>query len=806
MILNYALTALRALLRHKLAAAINIISLATGLAVFLLAQLYAQAETSTDAFFADADRIFGIQSNYKPGSGTGMAITPGAFSAVGPFLPDYLPGVEHWARLRGGEHVIGIGQDRYHQQMRFADPAFFEIFSFQLLAGVLPGPDAGPDAVVLTATAAKRFFGPADPIGRTLSIDNQETGKVVAVIADLPKATHFIIPWFDQRFEMIATNALRDRLYGSRPEGDWNSLSPYHNVYVKLAPGTDLAAAEDGLARLYQEAHPDAAKRFVGSYSLRPLDQMSQWIWDAAGLPVVQSIRILGSLVLLVAALNYTNLAAAQAMGRAREVGLRKTLGAARRQLLSQFLVESICLAVLALILAVMIVEWSLPLINAAAGKDIALDLLGAPARAVWLLGVAVAIGLAAGAYPAFLIQRPRAVDLLRRHADKGRTGQLIRSGLLVLQFSASILMMIGAVIIYGQNRLIERSAAVFDKDRVVVVSQIDEPAVRGQLDVLRQQFARIPGIEAVSFSSQVPFQNNIDTGAFSLTRSDTADGHTLHILDVDATFFQSYGLALLHGRIFSAPPTGDDTAADRREVVLNQLAARKLGFATPQEALGQSLYVHGSDRRHEIVGIVADVNFYGLHNDVKPFLHQLREGGFEQMSLHLSATAGPQTLAAIDAAWRALVPDLPVRRRLLSDYFRDVFVIFSGLNTALAVFAAVALLLAATGLFSMTAFAAARRSQEIAVRRVLGASVARVAQQMAWQFVRPVLIALALALPLAWLLGSLYLQFFADRITLGPGLFALTAAAVLLLAIATVSYHAVRTARTNPATVLRAD
>ena len=818
---NYFLAATRHLWRHKLYTIINMTGLAMGLAIFVFAQLFASYEQSHDQFWPDSERIYGIYTNLQPGSGLGIKTLSAAWSAVGPLISETAPGVAINARSMGQTLLARYGERRFDQSIRFVDPAFLDIFTLDFVAGDPATALTDPSGLIITESVARKYFGDGTAMGELITVNLKYDLRVTGVVKDIPRNSHFETSvMVDMPFEMIATYDAFVRLTETAPEGDWYSLLMSYNLYLKLAPGAQLEDVNLQLEGLYDRFFPEGAKEMASGIVARPIEDLNLFIWQASGIPAIASLRLLGLMILILASLNYANLATAQIMGRTREVGLRRIMGASRPQLFSQFIVESMILTAVALLIAISMVDLALPYLNAATNKVVAFNYVTNLGTLGWLALVALTVGGLAGAYPAFLISKGGTVGMLRGEGGKKAGGSKLRSGMLVMQFTISVFMMIAVAIIYAQNARVETSGEIFAQDRIVILDRVSRPEVRAVSEALRNEMLRIPGVETFSYSGQVPFEQSHSTESYSRNAGDEAGALDISQIYIDQDFIATYDVDLVAGRGFSEDFAQDKMQLDDEgqpdgtpvNVVMNRMATRQLGWDNPKDAIGGVFYrsVTGEDEEvlfhleHRVVGVVEDFNFLGFFNPLKPIVFSDRSSRMRLASLRISGDDVPGTLAAIDAAWDRLAPEYPINRRFLTDYFEDIFDIFRGMITALAVFAAVALLVSVIGLFGLAAFMARKRTKEIGIRKVLGASVAAIVRLLVWQFSRPVVIAILLATPLGYLGARAYLNFFADRVSLTPVIFLTTAFVAFGVAALTVSFHAVRAARANPVHALR--
>ena len=453
---NNVLIALRNLSKHKVFALMNILGLSIGLVVFVFGNLLVRYEANHDANFANADHIYSIGSNAAPGLEVGFSRFNSTFSAVAPLIESDLEDIESVARSMVYEYLVSAGEESFYQLIRFVDPGFFSMFDLDFIQG-----DAAvfsdPAAVLLTESSAIRYFGTTDVVGQVLTLDNQYDFRVGAVVQNLPQNTHFnSAVFFDAAFEVVipieALARLRDYDVAA---GDWNNLSLTNMVYVQLPPNLDGVWLQSQLDALYERHTPEDQRDVFESFYVTPLRMVNLSIWQTLGLPIITVVQLLSLLVLIVACVNYTNLATAQSMGRSREVGMRKTMGAGRGQLLAQFLTESVVIATLAML------ELIVPLFNTATNKVLALNYIE---TLPWLVLAVVIVGVGAGMYPAMLITKATPIEALRDSARKGRKGSRTRSMMIGGQFAISAFMLALVAIVFMQNERVKASSSEFPR------------------------------------------------------------------------------------------------------------------------------------------------------------------------------------------------------------------------------------------------------------------------------------------------------------------------------------------------------
>ncbi len=444
MLKNYLTVALRHLWRHKLYSIVNVIGLSLGLAVLVFSQLFANYEESHDQFWSNADRIYAVYTNIEPGAGFGLKTMNSTWSAMGPLIPAGAPGVEVYARSAGQSYLARYGERKFEQAIRFVDTDFLDIFALDFVAGDARTALADPSSLIISESTAQKYFGDGNAMGEIITFNVKYDLRVTAIIRDLPTNSHFrgsVI--VDLPFEMIASYEAYTRIADQSMEGGWNSLNGSDALYLLLVPGATAENISMQLTDIFERNAPEDIRDMVSGIQARPIADLNLFLWQATGIPAIASLRILGLLILTLASLNYTNLATAQIMGRTREVGLRRTMGATRAQLFSQFLVESIALTAISLFVAIALVNMAIPFINSATNKIISFDYLTNIGTFGWLMLVALLVGGLAGGYPAYLISRSKTISILNGQIHRGKGGSRIRSAMLVVQFTISIFMMI---------------------------------------------------------------------------------------------------------------------------------------------------------------------------------------------------------------------------------------------------------------------------------------------------------------------------------------------------------------------------
>ena len=802
---NYIKSALRNLIKNRLYAFINTVGLSLGLAVYVFGWVLADYERSHDQNFENAGRIYTIGSKFSASVGAGVLLTDSTYTAFGPIVDTALPEVEAMARTVNNEFLLTIGDDSYYQKMRFTDPAFTRIFDFDFTAG-----DASvleePSSVLITETTANRYFPDGDALGKTMLIDNKYSITVGAIVKDLPANTHFNSSLVsDQDFEVVGSFNILNQVTEYDLAGNWDNLSLGDITYVLLSSDKGQPWLQGRIDDLYEQHFPEDEKENVAELLVKPLHEINTILWDAVGMPVITSVQVLALAVLIIACVNYTNLAIAQSMGRAREVGLRRTLGANKTQLLTQFLTESLAISFIAMIVAVVLLEMTIPVFNQALGKVLALNY---SEILPWLALSTLLVGIFSGLYPAYHISRTQPIDALQNSASKGGKGTILRSLMIGVQFVISIFMLVAVVVMYYQNQRVRETINIFPTEQLVTLGRMHIEGVTENKETLRNELLRIPGVVNVSFMSQIPFDQSNSRRQVGPQRGDESNAFRVNLNRVDQQFLDTLDIPLLAGRNFNIDIANDTLVADQLSVnvIVNELTLKKLGYNNAQDALGKIFYNYpeeGAPIEHTIIGVVEDQNFLGLHNEIKPFMFVMNS--YQPWGVvRIQSDDVQETLTAVDVTWKKVIPSYPIQRQFLDEVFENVYAIFRSLNMAFTGFAGLAVLLALIGLFGLAAFMAEQRTKEIGLRKVLGANSYQIIGMLIWQFSKPVVLALLIALPLSYMSTELYLGFFSDRIDLPIFAILIAGGGAVLLSWIIVAGHAARVANTNPIQALR--
>lgn len=799
---NYLKIAWRNLRKHKAYTAINVAGLALGMACCILLMLYVQNELAFDAFHEKAGRIYRIiETESSPEQGERHF--PFTMGPVAPALMREFPEVVNTVRLRdrfgNGRFSARYGERHFYEgDYLIAEPSFFEIFDFKLLQGDAKAVLQEPLAAVLTQAAAQKYFGNESPLGKILTTDRFGELHVTGVMADPPHLSHL-------DFSMLVSFATLEANRGWKQFIDsWDSES--FITYVLTRQPVEVAAFNARLNAVVRRHRGESPQnlRQLAVQPLRDIHFHSAHLEfdrnrDKGDISYLFIFAAIAFFILFIACINYMNLATARALKRAKEIGMRKVAGAFRSQLIGQFLGESLLFSGLSLLAAVMLVELVLPSINAFSGKDLALNFDGQGWMLLNLAALAIFVGIVSGSYPAFYLARLNPAVLFKgeSHAPAGATR--LRRILVVTQFALSIVMMVATVAASRQLHFMRTKNLGFNQDQLVVID-INSGNTRRNFSSIKNEMAKIPEITHVSVSSRVPgeWKNLAQIQAVS-ARAPTEGMHTLYYIAVDEDFLQTFEMDLSAGRNFSKTMGRDSSA-----IIINETAARLFGWTSP---LGEELSVPASKFQGPVIGVVKDFHFQSLHEKIGPLILGHWNNpiqAIDYFTVRLRPENLPQTLAALQRVHERFDQTTPFEYNFLDERLKDFYQADIRMGKIFGASAGLTIFIACLGLLGLAAFTAEQRTKEIGVRKVLGASVAQIVMLLSKDFTVLVMLAAAIASPIAFWALSRWLQNFAYHITLGLDTFLLAAVVALLVAWLTVGVQAIRAARANPIDSLR--
>ncbi len=803
MLQNYLKTSWRNMLRNRTWSAVNLLSLTLGTACFLLIAIYVHEESTFDAFHTDADRIYRVNVDF-----IGQSYTfANALSAapMGPAIQTTASGVDHAVRISQvrPEVLLQVGSMRDFEENGFyADSTLFHVFSFEMLEGDPGSALVAPQSVVLTASTARKYFGRKNPLGEFVRMDNTTDLTVTGVVQDPPTNSHF-------RFDfLISFSSLN-------PERLTNWFSNPYYTFLKLSPNKSEASLRPVLARLVDDnMAADAASAGVSiRLWLQPLldirmNPQGNDLSDGRGAGHVFILSGIALFILFLACINFVNLATARSSTRAKEVGMRKVIGASRGQLMGQVLGESGLLGLIACLAGVASARAALPWFESLVGRTVAFPF--GWELTLFILGLAILVSLLSGIVPAIQLSRLQPIGILKGNGGQSALrGAAFRNALVVFQFTVSVALIVVTIMVYRQVGYMKSIEHGISTDQIAVIP-VNEPQVAA-IPTLKEQFLRLPGVEAVTWANRAP-----GTGASGnlIRRLDTGEDDSMEnkYIFADASYLDVLGASMVAGRYFephpapAAPSLGSPMATDvRRQFILNETSVRMLGWASPEEAIGQPLEFGGSVLG-DVIGVMADFQFQPLTVSMQPVIFQYAPAGQGVLMVRVRTDRLPESLASLEDVWNAQQPDWPFMVTFLDDEFDALYASEEQFGRMFSTFAILAVVIACLGLFGLATFSVQRRRREIAIRKALGATDGGVVLLISRKFGLLILVANVLAWPLAWVFVKDWQQAFAVQASMTLWVFLGAGAISLLIAALAVSTQSIQASRTRPAEALRVE
>jgi putative ABC transport system permease protein len=825
MLRNYLTVGIRALAKNRTFAFINIFGLALGLAACLLILLYVRYETSYDEWLPDSERVFQVQATWHE---PGQPVTRNQRSPlpVRDTIAGGFPEIEAVTVARQGRmQTIRDGQPVYVDEL-YVDPAFFDIFQLEFLRGSPKTALPNVNSLVMTESEALKQFGTIDALGKTVT-ERISTGtyeyKVTGVIRDLPPNSHL----------ELATIARHDpSSWDDVPAAfkSWGSMSQYH--YVKLRPGADAGRINAALPAWEKKVIP--AETMEGRTVTRA-DIMDLKLVNVADVHLgeaqlgamtpgndrrtIVTFAIVAALILLMACINFINLSTARSGQRAREVALRKVLGASRRQLVTQFLGESLLLVSIAMLIALALVELAAPTLGAFLGADLRIAYFGAEGFLVPVLLLAALVGALGGLYPALYLSRFQPAAVLKANASSAQAqgSPMLRNALVVTQFAISIGLIVCTAVIYSQTRFVETIDPGFEREGLIQMG--DAFRLEANYDSFKREALRVPGVASVGLTNLgVAATNKTIIAARAPEQPAPTD---VGFYRIDPDFFPTMGMRLLAGRLLDERHARDkvvrsttgatEMAAEMLSrgvnVVVNRRAATQLGYSNPNAAIGKTVKV-GMDGKDfipsTIVGVVEDTRIRTARDEIEPLIFGFDPTRTSHVLFRYRGAVPAQVMAGLRRVWLRFQPDFPFQAEFAEDLIAELYERDRARAAMFLGSSLFAIVIACLGLFGLAAFTTERRTKEIGIRKVLGARIRDIVRLLTWQFSKPVVLANLVAWPLAWWAMRDWLNGFDVRIPLTPGPFLLAGLLALAIAIGTVAGHALRVARLNPIHALR--
>lgn len=809
MIKNYLLVSIRNLTKHKFYSLINILGLSIGLTCFILISLFVIDELSYDSFQTDADRIhrmdFAGSVNGKEFITT-LAGAPTAAAMINDF-----PEVEDAFRFRGmGDRLIKRKDKNINvkeKKLSWSDKNFFSFWDIELLYGDPITCLERPGTVVISESKAKAFFGEEDPMGQTLVIDDSDDLEITGVYKDMPENMHF---HYDILLSMEGREESKQKI--------WMSFN--FNTYLKLAPTANPDSLEAKFPSLVEKYIGPEIEQFLGQsmeefanagnyggftlFPMRDIHLRSDKMGELEPNGSIQYVYIFSAIalfILILACINFMNLSTARSANRAKEVGVRKVMGAYKQHLVYQFLSEAFLITLISILIAVMISNIALPYFNEIANKSIEISGLFSTSFVAILFGIMVIVGLLAGSYPAFYLAKFKPVEVLKGKLNLGLKSGGIRSTLVVLQFSVSIMMMVGTAIVFDQLNYVQNKKLGYDKDQVVMIE--DAWLLKKNLDAFKTEVLRDPKILNGTVASFLPVgTTNNNNLWFKGKTAGQGDNYVMHNYRVDHDYIKTLGMKIVQGRGFSK-----DFPTDSVGVLINEAAARQIGYANP---IGEFIATYGGSQQapvsapFKIVGVVKDFHYSTMRDNIDPLIFSLdKRAGF--ISFKIQSDNISSTIESIKSQWNELAPGQPFQYSFLNDRFNKMYDAEQRIGNIFSIFAFLAIFIACLGLYGLAAFTAEQKTKEIGIRKVLGASIAQIITLLGKEFIKLLAISFIIGSVVSYFVMREWLNEFVYRVDINnPTSFIIAGLVTLVISWITMSSQSLKAARTNPVNSLK--
>lgn len=799
---SYFRTAIRSLLKNKVFSFLNILGLAIGMACCMVIFQYVTYEKSYDKFHDNYQNIYRVQYNYYQ-NGTSIFECAAAVPAVGRAMKADFPEVLDFSVAFPTSGIITYENISFREEkIQLATPSWLTMFDWQMIEGNLETALEGPDKAVITEKAARKYFGTEDPMGKTILLGGDRNFVVNGIIKNVPSNSHI-------KFDILLSIQTLINQTNGDAETSWGWYD--HNTYVTLADGTDPKAFDAKFADYMQEIRGEqfAARNNLQEFILQPITDIhlkSNLLQESEPQENgdAQSVYFLGILaifILIIAWVNYINLASAKSMERAKEVGVRKVLGAHKSQLIRQFIVESIIVNLMAAIISFGIVALVIPYFNNLTNSPLSLSLIFNSGTWVLIVSVFLLGAFLSGLYPAFILSSFKPIVVLKGKMSSSGKGATLRKALVTFQFVSSVFLIAGTLIVYKQLSYLRNQDLGFDMEETLVlkgpgVLQVDS-LFGNYLKGFKSGLLRNTSIKAFTTSSNVPGDEIFWTNGAKRAEAPNSDYKTVYNVGIDYDYVPTYEIELVAGRNFDLSFKTDTAAA-----ILNIAGTQFLGFESPEAAIGQKISHGGMDKT--VIGVLDNYNQMSLKSTVAPILYRLTPTNNTFFSLKLNAINPVQTLTDVKAEWERFFPGNPFDYFYLDTFFNRQYGKEDQFGKVFSIFSGLAIFVSCLGLFGLSAFSALQRNKEIGIRKVLGATVPNILLLLSREYVILISIAVVVGVPLTYVAMDSWLNNFPYRTNMDWSLFAASACIILVVALLTVAYQTIRTARANPSSTLR--
>ncbi len=802
---NYFKIAWRNLIKKKAYSFINIFGLGLGIACCLLIFMFVQDELSYDNYHEKGNRIYRVihgesTTGTKDGEDAGYPFWVWGNAPIGPSLKNYFPEVKTVVQFSGRADILLTYKDKMFQEdgVFFMDSTVFDVFSWKLLRGNPKTALANPYSIVLTESTARKYFGNEDPLGKSLKgseaagRSNRGDYTVTGVVADIPSNSHF-------RFNaLLSMSTFKNSIPEIFDAWGYVDFYTYFLVHERFDEAAFKSKIPEFIARNKKEAD---SKYTIGIEPLKDVylrTSAERQPGETGSLSNIYVFAIIGLLILVIAMINFMNLSTARSMERGKEVGIRKSIGADRRSLVSQFLGESMIIVFLSTVIGLVIVFFALPYMVGLTGKELTFQGIVTWQTSLLFLGIIIVIGLAAGSYPALVLSGFNPVMILKGITRSNAGGANLRRVLVVFQFTLSIALIAGTIIVYFQmNHLLDKDLG-FDNEQMLVLDYNYDGLVNEKTEVLKAELEKNSSILSTAFSRSVPGSYFPHAGTEIEVPSGEMKMMGQPIFQVGMDFVTHFDLELIEGRTYSREHPSDSSEA----LIVNESTAKQYGYSNPADIVGKKFSQWG--RKGLVIGVVKDFNYTSLHRNIEPLTLPFGAYNSRYMSLKIKPENVEETVAAVGEVWKRLVPSRPFLYSFLDDDFNKQYKSDFLFRKLFTIFSCLAIFIACLGLLGLATYTAEQRTKEIGIRKVLGADLQNIVSLLSKDFIILVLISILIATPLSWYSMNKWLEGFAYKMDIQPWIFILAGCIALSIAVFTISYQSIRSALVNPVLSLR--
>jgi len=811
MFLNFLKTAIRNLIRNKTFSLINIIGLAIGLAASIIIAMWVFDELSFDEFHEYSDRIYRVERDIVfQGQAYVVPVTGAIYGET--ILKDY-PEVTDMIRVDGATLSIeDKNKTRYNELVYYVDTGFFNVFTFPLVKGDVNTALKEPRSLILSQPTAQKFFGDDDPINQVLRVDwdgEMVSYKVTGVFEKLPANKHF-------QFDIVSSFSTLEESYGEERLNTW--VSNYLYTYILVKEGTDKNVLESKFDQIVNDKILPAYRSFFkddsemeGSFKilLRPITDIhlnAGLMWDIevqGDIITVYIFSVVSLLILLIACFNFMSLSTALAGTRSLEVGIRKTVGSTKNQLVWQFIGESVLTAIVSFIIALGVIQIVLPAFNTLTNKSLSLNTFGQLNNLLVLAAIVLGTGFISGIYPSFYLSAVKPILVLKGRLREVKEKFSFRQVLVVLQFTISIALIIGTLTALKQMNYVQNKPLGYDKENLMVL-KVESSEVVNRFNAFKSDLLKNPMIQSVASSNRVPAEREYSDSGWETDKQD--DVFLSRLFAVNFDFFETYKVEMAAGRSFN-----EDFATDKNfKVIINETAVKKLGYTSAEDAIGDKFHVDwiaeniDSLAKGQILGVMKDFHFQSLRNKIEPLALFLYEDWMSRITIRYEQGKDKEAIQFVENTWNDHFPDVQFSYSFIHDYLTSFYQAEEKLQAILLIFTILAIIIACLGLFGLAIFIAQQRIKEIGVRKAMGASIASIVFLLSKSFSKWVIIANLLAWPIAWYFLNEWLSTFQYSIELDIGLFIVSGFLALIIALLTITYRSYIAARRNPVESLR--